>query len=105
MYLTNVFRGRKPLKDLKEKIKEEEARKGVAGISGIGINLPKFQQAQLGLTANELSPKGKLLYFIKRHYDKNIFIGAPGKIDPRGLRPEYIDKMKKVKMINKYLTS
>lgn len=47
----------KEVKDLKEKIKEEEARKGVAGISGIGINLPKFQQAQLGLTANELSPK------------------------------------------------
>ena len=53
-----------PIKDLKEKIKEEEARKGVAGISGIGINLPKFQQAQLGLTANELSPKGscKILF-------------------------------------------
>lgn len=74
MYLINNFSLiENRFKDLKEKIKEEEARKGVAGISGIGINLPKFQQAQLGLTANELSPKGKLLYFIKEHYDKNIF--------------------------------
>lgn len=47
------------VKAIRTKIKIEEAEcKGVAGISGIGINLPKFQSNQLaGLANNELSPK------------------------------------------------
>jgi hypothetical protein len=48
------------VKNIKDKIKiEEAASKGVAGISGIGINLQKFQPVRtlVGLTSNELSPK------------------------------------------------
>ena len=45
------------VKAIRQKMKEEErACKGVAGISGIGINLPKFQPP-LGAMNNELSPK------------------------------------------------
>ena len=47
------------VKSIREKIRAEEVvQEGVAGISGIGINLPKFSTNQIaGLTNNELSPK------------------------------------------------